>query len=159
MPLPVLGSGTGLNASYFNSQEPDGTAVFSRVDGALNFNWAGTAPADGVAPKLFSVRWTGWIKPLYSEEYTFFLNAADGVRFKLDGNLLIDDWKDISAATERSAAVALQAGQLYPVEIEYFFSGTTNAKISWQWRCPSMPKLTVQRSQLYPSIGTDSDKR
>ncbi|MFA5028920.1 MAG: PA14 domain-containing protein, partial [Candidatus Methylomirabilota bacterium] len=159
IPLPVLGRGTGLNASYFNSQEPTGTGAFSRVDSTLNFNWAGTAPADGIKPRLFSARWTGWIQPLYSEEHTFFLNAADGVRFKLDGNLLIDDWKDCAAATERSASVALQAGQLYPVEIEYFFSGTTNAQISWQWSCLSMPKLTVQRSQLYPSIGADSDKR
>ena len=155
VPLPVLGNGSGLNSSYFNSQEPSGDVTISRVDRTLNFIWAGTAPAKGISPKLFSVRWTGWIKPLYSEEYTFFLNAADGVRFTLDGNLLIDDWTDRSAATERSASVALQAGQLYPVEIEYFFSGTTNAQIVWQWSCQSMPRLTVQTSQLYSSVGAN----
>jgi len=157
IPLPVLGDGSGLNAVYFNGQEPDGTGAASRVDSTLNFSWAGTAPAKGVASKLFSVRWTGWIKPLYSEDYTFFLNAVGGVRFKLDGNLLIDDWTDRSA-TERNASVALQAGTRYPVEIEYSFGGTTNAHINWQWSCPSMPKLTVQPSQLYPSDNADKDK-
>ncbi|MEI8206557.1 MAG: PA14 domain-containing protein [Kiritimatiellales bacterium] len=157
VPLPTLGDGSGLTASYFNNTNLTGTAVVTRTDGTLNFIWSGTAPADGVSSSLFSARWTGWIQPLYSETYTFFLNAADGVKFTLNGNLLINDWSNRTAAVERSTSATLQAGSLYPVTLEYFFSGTTTAQMVWQWSCPSMPKLTVQRSQLFPADDTDGD--
>ena len=159
VPPPAMGSGSGLNVSYFNNLDLTEPVAASRVDSALNFCWAGTAPASGIKPKLFSARWTGWVQPLYSESYTFFLTADGGTRFTLDGNLLIDDRQDRNSAGERSASVTLKAGTLYPVTIEYFCSGTTNAQIAWQWRCPSMPRLTVQRSQLYPVNDTNAVRR
>jgi len=40
----------------------------------------------------FSVRWTGFIAPLYSETYTFYSKSDNGRRVWINNQLVIDKW-------------------------------------------------------------------
>src|SRR4051794_20883842 len=88
----VMLDGT-FTGTYFNNN--DLTAPTATQDDAqINFDWGKGSPIGAVDPSTFSVRWTGKIKPTYSQAYTFFTTADDGVRVWVNGQLLIDRWTD-----------------------------------------------------------------
>lgn len=103
--LALLGAppaGTGLNVTWYNSPDLSGTGVAS-TSGAINYNWAGGSPDSQIAPDHFSARWTGQVQPQYSETYTFYTLADDGVRLWVNGQLLINRWSDRSPIGDENA--------------------------------------------------------
>ena len=69
----------GFSAAYYDNADLT-TPVLLRIDQAIDFNWGTSSPAAAIQPSTFSARWTGQIKPAYSETYTFTATADDGVR-------------------------------------------------------------------------------
>ncbi len=51
----------GLKAEYFSGNEFAGRPTVMRTDIAIDFDWNGASPAEGVSSGSFSVRWTGSI--------------------------------------------------------------------------------------------------
>lgn len=94
----------------------------------------------------FSVRWSGWIEPRFSEEYTFYTLSNDGVRLWVDDRLVIDHWNEHSQA-EDSGNMRLEAGQKYPIRLEYF-QATGDALIHLQWAGASQPRSIVAEDYL-----------
>ncbi|MBA2244474.1 MAG: hypothetical protein H0W11_05935 [Gemmatimonadetes bacterium] len=107
--------------------------VASRIESTISFAvgngsiWPGVVNNDRVA-----VRWTGLVRPLFPEEYTFCATSDDGARLWINEELLVDMWVQ-QAATERCGTIALNAGQKYALRMEYFenFSAAT-AQLRWQ---------------------------
>src|SRR5262245_1634890 len=75
-----------------------------------------------VSHALFSARWTGFLEPEFSEEYTFYTRSNDGVRLWIDDNPVIDNWTDHSE-TEDKGAIKLEAGRKHRIKLEYFYAG------------------------------------
>src|SRR5215212_11179977 len=90
----LLAAGT-FTGAYFNNADLT-SPILTRSDAQINFDWGTTAPATGVAPSTFSVRWTGQIKPTATGAYTFYTTADDGVRLWVGSftTPLIDHWSD-----------------------------------------------------------------
>ena len=84
-------SGEGLTGQYFHNVDFTGLAA-ERTE-AVDFDWGSGSPVAGVEANNFSVRWSGQIEPLHSEQYTFYTTSNQGVRLWVDGQLLIDNWK------------------------------------------------------------------
>jgi parallel beta-helix repeat protein len=84
------GGGNGLRGDYFPGPDFTGTPAVSRTDPAINFDWKGGAPADGITPGVFSVRWTGQVQPFETGQYAFYTAAHGAVRLWVNGQLLID---------------------------------------------------------------------
>lgn len=149
----AVAPGTGLSGAYFNNPSFSGNPV-RRLDRAINFDWRGGSPAHGVGSDRFTVRWTGQIRPGYTERYTFHVVSDDGARLWVDGQQLIDAWCD-QAATERLGSINLQGGRRYDIRLEYFENGgQASAKLLWS--SPSVPKRVVPTGRLYPSSGGGS---
>jgi beta-glucanase (GH16 family) len=89
----VAATGTGLTAQYFDNADFTGASV-TRVDPAVAFDWGANSPAPGISPGTYSIRWSGKLQPRYSEPYTFFTTADDGVRLWVNGQLVVDRWSD-----------------------------------------------------------------
>lgn len=120
----------GLQASYYTGSNFNQLQA-TRVDAGIDFNWAGGSPATPIGNDDFSVRWTGTVQPQYSETYTFYTNADDGVRLWVDGILLIDNWTD-HAVTENSREITLLASQSYDIKLEYYDrSGDAICQLLW----------------------------
>ena len=72
----VKGAGTGLIASYYNDPEFDFDEApgVRRIDSVINWRWGNDSPQ---SPEIneddFSARWEGYILPLATESYTFFM--------------------------------------------------------------------------------------
>ncbi|MDO3388169.1 PA14 domain-containing protein [Gilvimarinus sp. SDUM040013] len=126
----------GLLGEYFNSTNFAGGVVGTRVDGQVDFNWAGGAPGvTGVNANQFSVEWNGFIRATQSGSYRFQTASDDGVRLYVDNNLLIERWNDHSVTTDTSASINLTAGQIYPVRLQFYENGGL-AEIRLRWETP-----------------------
>lgn len=108
----------GLQAEYYNTVDFKGLK-FTRIDSRISFDWGNDSPNKKLNNEKFSVRWTGQVEPLYTEEYTFHTITDDGVRLWINNQLIIDQW-DNHAATEYKGTVQLVARQKYNIKMEYY---------------------------------------
>lgn len=140
--------GSGLTADYYNGLNFN-NKVLTRTDPAINFNWGTGAPGAGVRADSFSTRWTGYILPRYSQNYTFYITSDNGRRVWINGVLLIDQWINNWDVTY-SGQITLNANQLYEIKVEYFEDyGGANAKL--EWSSASQTREVIPQSQLFPS--------
>ncbi|MGK7897583.1 MAG: PA14 domain-containing protein, partial [Xenococcus sp. (in: cyanobacteria)] len=137
----------GLVAEYFDNKNLT-DLVTIRQDPTVDFDWGKETPLSGVGKNTFSIRWSGQIAASYSEDYTFYTQSDDGVRLWVNGELIIDDWKN-HRVKENSGTVALEAGEFYDIKLEYF-ENKGKAAISLLWSSPSQIKEIVPTNALYP---------
>jgi hypothetical protein len=140
----------GLRGEYYSGVNFD-RLEWTQVDRFVDFDWElGSPVPNRVAANLFSVRWTGQIQPRYSELYTFRTLSDDGVRLRIDGRLIIDDWRQ-HARTENAGEIALDAGRWYPITLEYF-DATGAGSISLSWSSRSQAREVIPRERLYAIV-------
>jgi len=120
----------------------------SRIDPVLDFNWGLDAPAPEVQADTFSVRWTGRLRPQFSEDYTFFVTADDGIRLWVGGELLVDQWRD-QAPTTYSATKALVGGRDYALRMDFYENGF-GAVARLEWESPSQSIEVIPPERMLP---------
>jgi len=99
----------------------------------VNFYWGLGSPDSKLPNDNFSVRWTGKLIAPKSGVYQIGLATDDGVRFWLDGKLLIDSWHD-RAVTLDTVSVRLESGRQYDIRIEYYeHYGEAAAFLLWDY--------------------------
>jgi hypothetical protein len=132
---------------------------FTRMDATIDFDWNGGRPVPApsptmkkdIGPSYFSARWRGMVRPLYSEVYTFSIAVDDGAKLWINDLLVIDHW--YSRCSEVDGTVALMAGTLYPMRLEYKqVVGNASAHLSWSSR--SQGKVIVPSTSLYSNSTT-----
>jgi len=145
--------GNGLFGTYFQTNSLSGGAV-TRIDANVDFNWGRGAPtADGLIPAdNFSVRWVGYIKPEFTEVYTFYVRSDDGSKLWVDNSLLFDKWT-AAPGLEHSGTVSMSANVVHDIKLEYK-EGTDNAFVELKYSSPSTQKTVVPSSRLFPSKNT-----
>lgn len=150
---PSFANGSGLKAEYYTNS-PSGTPFtstpdMSRVDPQVNFNWGNGSPAAVISNDVFKARWTGRIRPLTNDTYTFYTIASDGIRLWVNNQLIIDSWSD-KPATGNSGSIALQTNTDYDIRLEYY-SNTNSASCILQWSANGICKQNIPASQLFAS--------
>lgn len=142
------GPGAGLYGEYYRGRTFS-ERIMTRTDAQVDFHWAAGGPGDGVPADHFCVRWTGWVRAPASGSYTFHVTADDGVRLWLDGDLLIDQWREQSP-TEYAASARLTAGRKHDIRLEYYEAGG-DATIALAWSGPGLARQTIPAASLYPA--------
>ena len=140
------GSLNGLYAQYYNGTNFN-MHVLDKVDSTINFNWT-APPVPGCGLNVFSVNWTGFVTPLYSQTYTFYTQSDDGVRLWVNGVELVNDWT-VHGSKQDSGTIALTAGQKYSIQLQYF-QNTGGAVAQLSWSSSSQGKQIIPSSQLLP---------
>jgi len=130
---PVGTPSSGLLGDYFDNRDLAGDPVTQRVDGPIDFQWAGGSPGvSGVGNDEFSVRWRGRLNITQGGNYRFQTRSDDGVRLWVNGNQVIDNWTLHAATNDTSAPVFLEAGQAYDIRLEYFENfGQSEIRLRW----------------------------
>jgi hypothetical protein len=146
-----FGNGTGLTGAYYNNTTHSGAPVLTRTDPVVNFNFGTGSPDPAVSVDNFSVRWTGEVLAPATGDYTFATNSDDGVRLRVNGELVIDNWSFHGDTLNMSAPVRLTAGERYDISLE-FFEGGAAAVIRLQWSYPGQSLQAIPTSQLYPAV-------
>ena len=141
-------TGLGLTGVYYDNQNFTGAAR-TRLDSTVSFDWGTGAPIPGFGVDTFSVRWTGQVRAQTTGTYTFYTQANDGVRLRVNNVLLVDDWTNHAATVERKGTIGLTAGRMYDVRLEVYDNlGPAAAKLLWS--APGIAKQVIPQSQLYP---------
>jgi len=138
----------GLTGQYFDNIDFTNLKL-TRVDPTVAFDWGWGSPSPLIAGDTFSVRWTGSITPEFSEPYTIYMSSDDGVRVKLNGVTVINNFTDHAPIQNTYTTGVLSAGTAYPIQIDYYENGGgTLAKLSWS--SASQPKQIVPQTRLRP---------
>jgi PA14 domain len=137
----------GLKGDYYDNIDFTGT-LKTRYDATINKAWNSSAPITGIQPTTYSVRWTGQIMPAFSETYTFYVTSSDGARLMVNGQVLVNDWKDGSSRV-RSGTVALQANTKYDIRLEYYRNATNPGAVKLEWQSSSRSKQVVPQASLF----------
>src|SRR5215212_1982409 len=147
-PPPTLACNKGeFLAQYRNELMTFATQpVLTRCETGINNDWASDSPGSGVNADSFTARWVGTFD-FEASGYEFTATSDDGIRLWVDGQLLIDQWKDQAAATYK-ATKAMTAGE-HEVKVEYYENaGLAVAKVSWAKTCSKGTFLAQYRNEL-----------
>ena len=140
-----------LVGQYYSDQNMT-NYLFSRQDGNVNFYWGYGSPVPSMSSEHYSVLWSGTLQPAFSENYTIYTYTSDGVRLWVAGKQLVNDWQD-QGATIQSWSLPLQAGQQYPVVMQYYEdSGSSTAVLAWS--SPSQPEEVIPPYPQVPTLQT-----
>ncbi|MCX6219070.1 PA14 domain-containing protein [Spirosoma sp.] len=143
----------GLLGTYAEGVDlNNANARLIQVDKLVNVTWS-ESPIGARLSALpsFSVRWSGFVTPQYSEQYTFYVNATKGVRLWIDNKLLIDQ-PTTNGSTEYNGSISLDAHKQYMVRLESY--GGSGAIFSWSSK--SQSKEIIPSKYLYPPVETDT---
>lgn len=146
----------GLSAEYFADRDGahlQGAPIDKRVDPTINFDFVQNPPKNSDTT-YFSGRWTGKLKPRFSETYLFMTYSDDGVKFSLNGRPVIENLT-YHAPTWNWNWIYLEAGKTYDVEVIYF-QGYGQATLQLWWQSQSQWKEIVPASQLMPVADASS---
>lgn len=144
-PAPTCPTITQWRGEYWNNQSLSGTPVLCRNDVNLDFDWSSSSPASVVPSDHFSARWT---RSIYynAGRYRFHLKGDDGIRLWVDGNLIINQWRD-QGFTEYTADIDLTAGN-HNIKVEYYENGGAAAVKLW-WEVTTDPVQFFERDGFY----------
>ncbi|MEM6632597.1 MAG: PA14 domain-containing protein, partial [Bacteroidota bacterium] len=143
--------GTGLMATYYDNIDFTNEAM-QRIDPVVDFSWGGGAPNAAMGVNTFSVRWKGFIEVPYSGTYTFYTASDDGVRLWVNGQQIIDDWRD-HGVLENTGTISLTEGEMVPIQLDYYENGG-GAVVKLSWSGNGIQKQIIPRTVLYP-VGPD----
>ncbi|WGZ31764.1 glycoside hydrolase family 3 C-terminal domain-containing protein [Xylella fastidiosa subsp. pauca] len=147
----------GLKGEYFDTIDFSGPPHLVRQDRIIAFNWDHVAPAPGMNPHRYAVRWTGELLPPGPGTYTFAVHVArcfdcnghDPVRLSIDDRQIIPD-----NATAAQATTAPQQTDNTHLEATLHFTDTRphhirldmehrgeDQGVRLEWLAPAAPQL------------------
>jgi hypothetical protein len=140
----VLQGASTWQAWYWNNMGLVGSPVLQREEPSLSHDWGVRSPHPIVYPDQFSARWVRHIQ-VPPGAYRFSATSDDGIRVWVDGQLIIDEWRDQAQRTFH-ADKHLAAGS-HLVVVEYYEnSGVALARVSW---APVAPAVSNWRGEYF----------
>jgi len=127
-------------AEYYANRWLAESPTHIRYENEINFEWGEGPPIPGMPSDDFSVRWFKAIQ-LEAGIYEFRIESDDGVRFWLDGELLVDRWQDGNAVNVVSAT--FDEPDYHYLQVEYYdVSGDARIHLTWGQSAPPTPMNT-----------------
>jgi hypothetical protein len=154
------GLGNGLLGQYWLSN-PGTTKFWERIGVELHptvdFDWGAAAAHPAQPDDDFALRWTGTVEGQAGPgDYTFWVQADDGVRVWLDGVLVLDEWHP-AAGTWYQVPVTWPGGNRHLIQIDYFEKiGDAQLRLHWVVPGTSTP-VPVPQDALRPDTDIDGD--
>ena len=159
-PVAALAEGgTGLKAEVLSNLDLSGEPAITRTDERLWFGIDKAWPSD-TPSKEFSIRWTGFLEPRFTEDYCLSVYARGEFNLWVDGKEVAwakqDYPRDVEIRKGHSQPIALRSGQRVPIRIEYRAvpmdpkSPKPGPSFHLNWESLSQPVEHVPKSSLYP---------
>lgn len=126
--VSVDSDGKWMVSYWFNRSLDSDWALIKTVD-KVDANWGRNAPAQGIPADHFSARWSRTLE-FEPGIYRLYARADDGIRVKIDGNRVINEWHDSNASETYTAEVELSG--THDLELEYY-EREAHAQIHFWW--------------------------
>jgi len=137
----------GLRAEYYDNVDFTGPLLV-RTDPVVDFSWGGGSPDPSIGADSFSARWTGFVRPLFSETYTFYTVSDDGRAVVHQRSARHQQFTDHGDTENVSIGVPMQAGVRYSIRMEFYENGG-GATARLFWSSPTQLKETVPAKALF----------
>ncbi|WP_418608309.1 PA14 domain-containing protein [Georgenia sp. SUBG003] len=118
------------SGQYFNNKDLAGDVVAVECIDELDLDWNADAPAAGVNANNFSSRWSTTLNE-GAGTYKFTARADDGIRVKVDGETVIDEWHAGDGKATYTGELVLTAGS-HDVVVEHY-DGVYHAEVHVDW--------------------------
>ena len=128
----------------------DENLVLTRVDEEINFVWW-DSPAENVPHEYFGVEWSGLLRVPVEGRYRFYVVSDDGSRLWIDGELIVDAWKDQAPTVYHSDLLEMSAG--YHKVLMRFYNRHTFAVVQLGWIRPDGVSEIVPSDNLVCRTG------
>ena len=125
---------TGWRGEYFASVNPYGQPALIRNDNAIDFNWGSGSPAPGLPADNFSARWSRKVD-FDTATYRFYVTVDDGARVWVDGQIVLDEWRDGGVREVYADYPLAQGTHLMQVDF-YEHTGEAQMKVRWERLTP-----------------------
>jgi len=152
------GAAVGLTGAYYDGLDFSGAPKVVRTDRVVAFDWDTVAPAPGVDPQRYAVRWTGVLIPPAVGDYKLAANVArcfdcrghDSVRLFVDGKLAFQD-----QGSGRNTETTLHFDDTHPhaVRLELIHTGEDQG-VRLQWIAPAQAQLDEAAAAIQASDAT-----
>ncbi len=143
----------GLLGAYYNNENLTDLVGY-RNDEEIDFDWEVGSPLLGVDINSFSVSWNGYLKIDRDGDHEIFTQSDDGVRLWLDGDLIIDDWRNHGVTENRGIKTLIKG--YHQIRLDYF-EHSLSAVVSLEIDSPGEPRMTIPSSQLFNFNLTDME--
>jgi hypothetical protein len=121
--------------AFFDNPNLDGPPVAVRTAPSIDFDWQQFAPPDtGLPYDQFSVRWQRTMQLVHGQ-YIFHVIADDGVRLRVNGRTIIDQWEVGNAREFTATYDVLGDSEKAQIELDYY-DNTVMAVIKLWWDAP-----------------------
>jgi uncharacterized protein (DUF1800 family) len=154
-----LSDGSGLTGQYYTNSSRFYTNVANfnpanlfwvTNDAVVDFRW-GPGMNPNLSNTFATVRWTGQVRPQFTEAYVFETKTDDGVKLWVNDQLIIDSWQ-YQGTTTWTNTINVTADVRYNIRMEYYNYGA-NARAHLFWHSDSQPRQIIPAARLYPSAG------
>jgi phage tail-like protein len=143
----------GLRGDYYEGTDFQ-ELIRSETNSAINFDQLFLANHAGERVSPYTVRWSGQLRPRFSESYQLKVEAAAGVRLWIDGQLLIDTWTRVGQ--HENPRAVLDASRWHAIRLEVrSLQVTSTVRFSWSSR-RQKPEV-VPRECLYCVLDEHAD--
>ena len=132
-------SGVGLRGEYYADEGCRGAPLLIRDDGIIDFD--ATLGWDDARRRPRSVRWSGWVKPVWSGIHRF--HAGNG-----EAQIVVARQALSGAARP---GIELAAGRFYPISVRLDRIRDAG-RIRLEWTPPHGARLRVPQVLLYPRM-------
>lgn len=133
----------GLTGYYYANENWQGEPLCKKITPFLLLAWPDRDPVEA----NFSARFLGFLRVTQPGEYRFRVNADDGARLTLDGQVL-GEGLILDQPNDFRASANLEPGD-HPIQIDYFQRGGGSA-LEFYWRLPDGAEAPVPPSALLP---------
>ncbi|MCB1305750.1 MAG: hypothetical protein KDK37_15790 [Leptospiraceae bacterium] len=123
----------GFSVTYFDGKDFN-RKILEEKRNAIYMPMGNGSPREGVPSDNISIRISGSVQVNRAGSYSFITRSDDGVRLRIDGKLVIDQWRPMGI-TEYSATLSLTPG-VHSVQLEYFEQGG-GAHLELLWKRPN----------------------
>jgi hypothetical protein len=114
---------------YWANQDLYGDPVLARNETEISFRWDAGSPAPIVPDDRFSARWSRRLG-FEPGRYRFYARADDGIRFYVDGRLVLDEWH---SALNTVYEIDLSLSRKHVLRVE-FYENIGDARAYLWWR-------------------------
>ena len=132
----------GLIINSFDQINMNGRLIKQELITDINLtDYNPTGQADN-----YSLEIIGYIKPQYTETYTFYITANDGARLWVNDQLIFNIWSG-DPSDLASTTIALTAGVWYPIRI-HAQELTLTQRLLLQWSSTSETKANIPSTRM-----------
>ncbi len=130
----------GLRTRVYSTPDFNGRVLHTEITPTVDFtDYTPEGQSDD-----YSIEVWGYIKPLYSEDYTFTVTSNDHFRIWINNQLVRHGWTTGDHNALQTDPIALEANKWYPIYIQHV-QETDNERLRLIW------ESTTQASQTVPT--------